>query len=271
MRPTLWFALAAGLCAQDITFGTVEPDVIEQRFARVQKKNDQRAAVLREMFAEAGCGAGRWSEEKVRDSKLPNLICTLPGATDRRVVVTAHYDKVSAGEGAIDNWSGASLLPSLYQALTSTARNLTFVFVLTIDEEKGLYGATDFVRKLSKEQVAAIVAEVNIDSIGLPGSTKVWVRRADPGLVTAAALVASALKVKIDGVNVDGAGDTDSHPFADRKIPVIDFHSLTGATFPILHTSKDIQAVHDAASYYDTFRLLTGFLAYLDVRPEPQK
>jgi Zn-dependent M28 family amino/carboxypeptidase len=257
--------------AQNIVFRTVQPDVIEQRFGRLETKNDLRADALRGMFAEAGCGPDNWSEQKVRDSKLPNLICTLPGTTDRRVVVSAHYDKVSPGEGAIDNWSGAALLPSLFQALSGAPRKLTFVFLLTIDEEKGLYGAADFVRKLSKEQLATIVADVNIDSVGLSGSTKIWTSRADPGLLDAVARVAATVNVKIQAMNVDGAGDSDSHPFANKKIPVIDFHSLTSETFPILHTSKDVRSAHDPASYYDTFRLLIGFLAYLDVRPEPQR
>jgi hypothetical protein len=70
-------------------------------------------------------------------------------------------------------------------------------------------------------------------------------------------------------MNVDNVGDSDSRPFAQKKIPVIDFHSLTSATLPILHTVKDVPSVHDPASYYNTYRLLIGFLAYLDIRPEP--
>ncbi len=127
-----WVLLAAhGLWAQEISFGTVEEAVVEQRFNRLELRNEQRAAVLRQIFAEAGCTTERWSEQKFDSAKRPNLICTLPGTTDRRVVVSAHYDKVSAGEGAIDNWSGASLLPSLFQALSTVPRSHTFVFLLT--------------------------------------------------------------------------------------------------------------------------------------------
>ncbi len=259
------------LSAQDIQFCTVEPTVVEQRFLRLRPKNDQRAESLRRIFAEAGCNSDSWTEQKIKRSKLSNLICTLPGTSERSVIVSAHYDKVDEGEGAIDNWSGAALLPSLYQSLSNVPRTLTYVFLLTTDEEKGLIGSTGFVRSLSKEQLRAIVADVNIDSVGFPGATNVWHRRADPALFNAAVLVAGALKIPMKGVNVDQVGDSDSHPFADKHVPVIDFHSLTSATLPILHTPKDVVAIHDPASYYETFRLISAFVAYLDVAPPPAK
>lgn len=200
----VWLLLAAReLLGQDIVFGTVEPAVVEQRFDRLQLKNEQRAAVLREIFAEAGCTAERWSEQKIDSAKRPNLICTLPGTTDRRVVVSAHYDKVSTGEGAIDNWSGASLLPSLFQALSTVPRSHTFVFLLTSDEELGLIGSKEFVRHLTKEQLRTMDGDVNIDSIDLAGPTNVWVSRADKTLFNAAMSVAAALGLPMRGVNVD--------------------------------------------------------------------
>lgn len=84
---------------------------------------------------------------------------------------------MAEGQGVIDNWSGAFLLPSLFESLSATPRTLTFVFLLTIDEEKGLYGSTDYVRLWKKEQVPSIVANVNVDSLGLAGPTYVWPSR----------------------------------------------------------------------------------------------
>ncbi len=245
--------------AQDIVFKAVEPEVVEQRFARLQPKNADRADGLRAIFAEAGCTTDRWTEQIVKRSKLPNLICTLPGSSDQRVVVSAHYDKVDAGEGAIDNWSGASLLPSLYEALANAPRKLTYVFLLTTDEEKGLIGAQEYVRQLTKEQLPSYVAQVNIDSLGLAGPTYAWHSRADKNLWNAAVLVSNALKIPMSGMNVDGAGESDSAPFVLKHIPVIDFHSLNRETIKILHTSKDVAAAHDPSSYYDSFRLLSAF------------
>jgi acetylornithine deacetylase/succinyl-diaminopimelate desuccinylase-like protein len=265
----LTLASALPLAAQQIIFKPVAPEVVEQRFARLQPKNADRADSLRAIFTEAGCTSENWTEQKIKRSKLPNLICTLPGSSDRRVVVSAHYDKVDAGQGAIDNWSGASLLPSLYESLREAPRTLTYVFLLTTDEEKGLIGAQEYVRLLTKAQLPSIVAQVNLDSLGLAGPTYAWHSRADKNLWNAAVLVSNALKLPLSGMNIDGAGESDSLPFTTKHIPVIDFHSLNRETIKILHTPKDVPAAHDPASYYDSFRLLTAFLAYLDVMPEP--
>ncbi len=264
---TLLAAASLPLLAQDIVFRSVTPEAVEQRFARLQPKNADRAASLRAIFSEAGCSRDHWTEQAVKRSKLPNLICTLPGATDQRVVVSAHYDKVDEGQGAIDNWSGASLLPSLYEAIAKDPRKFTYVFLLTTDEEKGLYGSQEYVRQLKKEELPTIVAQVNIDSIGLAGPTYAWHSRADKNLWNAAVLVSNALKLPFSGMNVDGAGESDSAPFVLKHIPVIDFHSLNRDTIKILHSSKDIPSAHDSAAYYDSFRLLSAFLAYLDVMP----
>ncbi|PYX03200.1 MAG: Zn-dependent exopeptidase M28, partial [Acidobacteria bacterium] len=37
-------------------------------------------------------------------SKLPNVICVLPGSSDKVIIVGAHFDRVSEGDGVVDNW-----------------------------------------------------------------------------------------------------------------------------------------------------------------------
>ena len=139
-------------------------------------------------------------------SRTPNVICTLKGTEEDCIVVGAHYDKVSNGHGAVDNWGGASLLPSLYQGLKSKARRLTFVFVGFTDEERGLVGSRFFAKDLSPEDKARIRAMVNIDSLGL-SDTKVWVAHADKAMLEAAGVIARAAKLPVAGVNLGQAGD----------------------------------------------------------------
>ena len=79
----------------------------------------------------------------------------------------AHYDRVSAGNGVVDNWSGASLLPSLYEAVKGQPREHTYIFIGFTDEEKGLVGSRFYVRQMMKQQVAATDAMVNMDTLGL--------------------------------------------------------------------------------------------------------
>jgi hypothetical protein len=111
------------------------PDVVWSRLERLPLTNPERAAQLklRSLFVEAGCQDHL--DEKVRGSKLPNVVCTLAGDTEQTIVVGAHYDKVKREHGAVDNWSGAALMASLYEALSKRPRTDTFRFVGFSDEE----------------------------------------------------------------------------------------------------------------------------------------
>ena len=86
------------------------------------------------MFSEAGCDEQHLSEQPVKGSKQPNVICLLPGTSDKVIIVGAHFDYVSAGNGVVDNWSGASLLPSLYEAIKIEPRKHSYIFIGFTDE-----------------------------------------------------------------------------------------------------------------------------------------
>jgi Zn-dependent M28 family amino/carboxypeptidase len=207
-------------------------------------------------------GGERLTEQAVKGLKAPNLICSLPGATESIVVVGAHFDLVEVGDGVVDNWSGASLLPSLYEGIAGVPRRHTFRFVAFSGEEKGLAGSKAYVQQLGKTH-EQVIAMVNMDTLGLAES-EVWVNRADSKLVQLMDVTAAALKLPVSGVNVEQVGSTDSEPFREKKIPAITIHSLTQQTLPILHSSKDrIEAVHKG-EYYRTYQLVLGYLAVLD-------
>ncbi len=257
--------LACGLpaAAQKIEYFKVTPPVLEDRLHRAMDKTSDREQTLHELFEDTGCKETWLEEQKVKGSRTPNVVCTLKGSEEARVLVGAHYDKVSNGHGIVDNWSGASLLPSLYQGLRDKPRRVTFVFIGFTDEEKGLVGSQYYVSRLTNDDKANIRAMVNIDSLGL-SDTKVWLSRADKGLARAATGVAHALNLPLGAVNVDRAGESDSRPFFNAKIPVIDFHSVTQETFSILHSTRDgFPAVH-LQEYENSYYFLVAYLAYLD-------
>ena len=254
---------AAGAHGQAIQFEPVPKEVIEQRLKQAPFKNADREAQLRRFFEEAGCQGKNLSEPEVSHSREPNLVCVLPGRSDSVVVVGAHFDHVSLGEGAVDNWSGASLLPSLYQSTASQQRKHTFVFIGFTSEEQGLVGSKFYVQHLTAEEKAKIRAMVDIDSIGM-GPTKVWVSHSNPGLVQALLNVARALKLPLEEMNVEQVGTGDSEPFRNEKIPAVLVHSVTQQTWPILHSMQDNLAAIHLGDHYDTYHLLAAYLAYLD-------
>jgi hypothetical protein len=251
--------------ADTVRFQLVSREMVEARLKKYTGDNTQREATLKQMFTEAGCEGEHISEQPVKGSKLPNVICVLPGSSDKVIVVGAHFDRVSAGDGVVDNWSGASLLPSLYEAVKTEPRKHTYIFIGFTDEEKGLVGSHFYVRHMTRQQVATTQAMVNMDTLGLAPS-EVWATHSDKQLMNALASIASQLRVPLTGVNVDQIGSSDSESFAERKIPRITIHSLTQETFNagILHTAKDkFSAIH-FDDYYQTYRLLAAYLAYLD-------
>lgn len=258
--------VVAAACAPavgQLHFGTVKSGVVEQRLKSYKGNDNEREATVRSFFQSVGCSEGRLVEQPVKGSKVPNVICTLPGRSDSVIVVGAHYDHVDEGDGVIDNWSGASMLPSLYQTVKAEPRTHTFVFVAFAGEEKGLLGSRFYVNGLSLDQVKKIDAMVNMDTLGL-GPTEVWASRSDPKLVRALDGLAQALKLPLTAVNVDEVGESDEESFVNHKVSTITIHSLTQKTLPILHSRKDNYSAVHFDDYYDTYRLLSGYLVLLD-------
>jgi Peptidase family M28 len=238
--------------------------VVEKRLKSFARDNQIREGVIRDLFARSGCGKTNLSEQRVRFGLPPNVICVLPGETPEVIVVGAHTDKVmSAGDGVVDNWSGAALLPSLLFSLNAKTRHHTFVFVGFTAEETGMLGSAYYVDHLRPQARAKIAAMVNMDSLGLT-STKVWATHADKPMLDALASVALASKLPVSAVNVDNVGTTDSESFARYHIPRITLHSVTQETLPILHSASDKLTAIKMKDYYDSYKLIAEYLAYLD-------
>lgn len=259
-------ALAYLALSQDsakLGFTLVGPAVIQQRVNAAPRKLADRKTEIEALFREVGCDGDRLIEQPVRRSQAPNLVCTLAGETDSEIVVGGHFDSIELGMGAVDDWSGVVLLPSLYQSLKNTLRRHRFVFVGFAGEEQGLFGSREFVRQLGREEIRRIRAMINLECLGA-GPPEVWARRANPHLLDAYAAVASAVHVEVRGMNVDDLGDDDSHAFLNAGVPVLTMHSLTRETWPILHSKRDTLTAIHPDDYYTTYRLAAAYLVYLD-------
>jgi putative aminopeptidase FrvX len=251
------------LSAQQFRFDPAPDDIVWGRLERYQGKNADRERTLKTMFAEAGCKPEELTEDPVKHASAPNVVCIVPGNTDREIVVGAHFDYVYRGKGVVDNWSGASMLPSLLETVEKEPRRHTYVFIGFTDEEQGLVGSHYYVQHLSKEQRERISAMINFDTLGL-APTEVWASHADRGLLNALAAVAGAMKLPISAMNVDNVGDSDSESFRDKEIPSMTIHSVTQKTWPILHSSQDTIAAINRDDYLQTYRLMAGYVVYLD-------
>lgn len=258
--------LSCALCAaQRIVFTPAERDEILRRAESDPRTDQQRAAELRSLFNDAGCRGDRLSEQAVENNAVPNIICSLPGDPKGTIIIGAHYEHSSSAQRPMDNWSAAALLPGLYQCLKSRKRRLSIVFVAFADHDNDPAGAESFARHLPPAELERVRAMINLDVLGL-SPTKIWTAHSDKQLVNQLVHVVYMLKIPASQVDIQGAGATDSQPFAQRGVPQITLHSLTRQNLEARRASQ-----FRPTNYYDSYRLLCGYVAYLDqtLKPRP--
>jgi hypothetical protein len=253
-RVVLLILLSLPCIGQKLILQVAKPELIEQRLASGLVKPKERQAAIRKLFEV--------------EKKTANVICTLVGETVSTIAVGGHFDFVDRGRGMVDDWSGVSLLPSLYEAMKGKQRRHTYVFVAFAAEERGLIGSKHYVKNLSEEQRANLRAFVNLECLGL-SPVKVWTSRSDPKLVNRLIEVAKAVDIQIRGVDVEKVGNDDTQSFVTAKVPVLSIHSITQETLPILHTVKDQLKAVQINHYYGAYRLVAFYLAYLDLKLVP--
>jgi hypothetical protein len=258
------WAVGTACARAQVQFRSASREIIEARLKSFSTKNNEREALVRKWFAESGCKDANLSEQGLERKLPPNVICVLPGETQKIILVGAHTDHVdSFGDGVVDNWTGASLLPSLLYSLSAQLRHHTFVFVGFSAEEKGLVGSAYYADHLTPEQRARIEAVVNLDSLGL-GPTEVWASHSDQTLLSALGAIGAATKLPVSVMNVDGVGTADSESFAAYHIPRTTLHSVTQETLRVLHSPLDKLNAIKMKDYYDSYQLIAAYLAYLD-------
>ena len=104
---------------------------------------------------------GRGVDVPLRDYSQ-NVILTVPGQSERSIIVGAHYDTLPY-PGASDNASGVALLLESAQRMLDMDNYHTIVYVFFGAEEIGLVGAHVFYHSLSQRERDNIVMMINAD------------------------------------------------------------------------------------------------------------
>lgn len=248
--------------AADMSLELVANTDLRTPLNSIPDNNQLRAETLTELFRLRGCDDPHLALQQFHKKKPPNVVCTLTGESDEEIIVGAHLDAVPGSAGALDNWAGAAMLPSLYAALASRPRRFTYVFVGFSAEEEGLLGSRAYVKEMPKEHRAKVRAMINLDCMGA-GSTKVGWTRSDEELTKAFIAVADSLKIKAELMAYDRIGSSDHESFRRVKIPVLTLHSLTQATLPVIHSSRDQPKLIRAQEYFEAYKLISAYLVYL--------
>ncbi len=156
------------------------------------------------------------------------------------------------------------MLPILAESVGSVAMKHTLVFIAFGGKYHGASGSRHYMKQLSAEQQHRIAAMINLDSIGLV-TPHYW---PDSGLVTPLQLAALNVHMpQLRSWQVDHEGLLDTDVFRKAKIPSVTIHSLGRQGTDLLyvvHSHDDTVKALDMRAYYETYELLSVYVAYLD-------
>ena len=231
------------------SISTVEE--IQADFGAVPCKDSERLKAVKSLFEKMGAAPSDITVEKYKG--VDNVIIRKQGASADKIVIGAHYDKVSEGCGAIDNWTGIVVVAHLYKTLKPYALKKTVLFVAFGKEELGLVGSHAFVAGIKKEELARYCSMINIDSLGLT-VPQVLDNTSSRKLTELAAATAKEMKMPFAHAGILNA-DADSSSVLVKKIPALTIHGLTNDWEKILHGRNDQASRVNATSVYLGYRL----------------
>lgn len=256
----LMLTICVPVNAQQSSIKISTPEEIKADFSSVPCKDDERLAAVKAVFEKAGAPASNVSVEKYKS--VENLIIRKQGTSAESIVIGAHYDKVSDGCGAIDNWTGIIALAHLYETLKNASLRKTIIFVAFGKEEKGLMGSRAMVDAIAKDQLGQYCAMINIDSLGL-SAPQVLDNASSKKLRELAADVAKEMKVPFSHASVENA-DADSSSFIRKKIPALTIHGLNNEWSSVIHSRNDQISKVNFVSVYLGYRLVLAMVSRLD-------
>lgn len=225
-------------------------------------KNAERLEAVRKLFVKMGAAEADIKIEKIKN--VENLVVTKKGKGGETIVLGAHYDKVSEGCGAIDNWTGIVILANLYRTIKDFDTEKNYVFAAFGKEELGLLGSDEMARAIPKEQRANYCAMVNFDSFGF-AYPQVMTNISDDKLAKLAKEVAAEMKLPLAEARIEGAS-SDSESFRKQKIPAVGFHGLSSKWRDYLHGARDKVENINTQSVWIAYRFGLVYVSKMDAK-----
>ncbi len=183
------------------------------------------------------------TESYCTEVESANLVCTLPGRSDEKIVVGAHFDSWDIGQGSIDNGLGTAILFDVARILRALApeNERSIELVWFNGEEMGLWGARKYVEKHRGEKIHTAI---NMDMTGsIRGFNAMGIEHLRPFLQGLADGMTGFDMSR--GVMNHPWTNSDHQPFMLAGIPAIT---------PLGHLDKHM--VHTYHDFGDTFDLV---------------
>lgn len=235
---------------------------IKEDIKAVVCKNDDRLESVKKLFAKMGATDADMKVEKIKS--VENLLVTKKGKTDETVIVGAHYDKVSEGCGAIDNWTGIVILANLYRTIKNFDTQKTYIFAAFGKEELGLLGSKEMAEAIPKENREKYCAMVNFDSFGFT-YPQAMTNISDSKLVDLARETSKEMKIPFAQAGIESAS-SDSDSFRRQKIPAISLHGMAANWQEYLHSSSDKLDNVNTQSVFIGYRYALNYLARIEAK-----
>lgn len=106
-----------------------------------------------------------WTKHKGEKRTGRNIIGILKGTSEKKIIISAHYDSVN-GPGANDDASGVGVMLELARILAIEKHNKTIIFIAFDAEEHQLAGSKYYVANLVQKDIDNILGVINLDSVG---------------------------------------------------------------------------------------------------------
>lgn len=247
--------------AQQPAIELVTQDEISAEIGLAPCNNEDRLEAVRKLFQTSGATDADISIQKFRD--IQNLVVTKKGKSDETIVISAHYDKVKDGCGAIDNWTGIVIIANIYRTLRHLDTEKTLLFVAFDKEELGLFGSQAMVRAIPKDKRQDYCSNINLDSFGFT-YPQVLDNVSTQKMADMAKALADEVKMPYGHASLQGAADADSSSFKSAGIPAVTLHGLNNDWQKYLHSSKDIVKNINPSSVMVAYQFLLRFVAKVD-------
>jgi len=228
-------------------------------------KSENRLAAVRQLFEKMGAKPEDIAVEKFDKDKIANLVVKIKGKSDETIIIGAHYDKTKEGCGAIDNWTGISIIAHLYRTINQIQPEKSYLFVAFDQEEAGLLGSDAMAKAIPKEKRAQFCSMVNLDSFGF-AAPQALENMSSAELISIAKKLAKESDFPFNTGSILNA-DSDSSSFRKRGIPAITFSALDNNWQKYLHSDGDKLEKINFTSVYLGYRFVLSFLAKLDAKP----
>jgi len=187
---------------------------------------------------------------------------------DKHAIVSAHYDSVWRGNGAIDNATGVEGVRRVGEALVGRDLEHGVRLIGFAAEEIKLTGSRYYVDEASlREELDDVLGVVNLDCIGHGEKLEIL---ASPDALLGRAIEAARSLGLLDRYVLEtgpGTGGVDSHWFAERKVP-----AATILHFPYdeYHLPSDLPALVDERQMDDAIALAIAVVESQLARPIPR-